>query len=399
MSSGSKSRPPWQSVGSGAKDVKALNARPAWQSVGAGRSASSRSTSPVKPRDSTKRGSQSPTRLPADYNRSHTLHAYASDTVSSSTGTTNNSVLTGSSAQSLDEAPAAAARKEQPGSAGRERSTVAPKTPVQRTPAPRKPAARTTAPRTPAPRTPGPRSPQPTKPNVKATSHSSDSNRTPKRRGTSRQAPRQSSVRPKDKDGWEADSEDSFTVVGVEPKPCIWSGDHDSHEVRNGHCLQPLATPHKCMHIILHHAPCRGLLMHAARAHHFTFPVLTSAAVVLCLAYALPGPACLPTCTPLATSKQIPLPPASHSLLLHHLPCLPEHFVRLNCGRSHRPCPLPLARIPDRMLPVDTCPLWYSFLPHVAALWCSSELVTPRMHVATLVAKLAHAGAQPPRLP
>lgn len=275
MSSGSKSRPPWQSVGSGAKDVKALNARPAWQSVGAGRSASSRSTSPVKPRDSTKRGSQSPTRLPADYIRSHTLHAYASDTVSSSTGTTNNSVLTGSSAQSLDEAPAAAARKEQPGSAGRERSTVAPKTPVQRTPAPRKPAARTTAPRTPAPRTPGPRSPQPTKPNVKATSHSSDSNRTPKRRGTSRQAPRQSSVRPKDKDGWEADSEDSFTVVGVEPKPCIWSGDHDSHEVRNGHCLQPLATPHKCMHITLHHAPlqgpadarCKGSPFHLPCAH------------------------------------------------------------------------------------------------------------------------------------
>lgn len=230
MSSRVKSKPPWQSVGTGAKDVKALNARPAWQGVGSTRKASSRSASPAKAAENNKRPSRSPPRMTSEYTRSNTLHAYASDTVSSSTATTNNSVLTGSSVQSLDEPPAEKVKNE-PVRAPRARSTAAPKTPAQRTPAPRKPASRTTASRTTATRAPAPRTPQPVKPSVRGTSRSSDATRTPKRRGSSRQAPRQSSLRTKDKDGWEADSEDSFTVVGVEPTPCVWSGDKDS-EVR-----------------------------------------------------------------------------------------------------------------------------------------------------------------------
>lgn len=232
MSSRVKSRPPWQGVGTGAKDAKALKNRPAWQGTGTGRKAPERSSSPVKPRVVTKRPSQSPARVTSEYNRSHTLHAYGSDTVSSSTGTGETSVLTGSTDQSSEDAPAPPAKKE-PARTGRARSTVAPKTPVQRTPAPRKPAARTStvAARTPAPRTPAPRTPEPTKPSTKPAFRSNDPNRVPKRRGASRVAPRQSSIRTKDKDGWEADSEDSFTVVGVEPKPCVWSGTKETDEV------------------------------------------------------------------------------------------------------------------------------------------------------------------------
>lgn len=295
MSSRSKTRPPWQGVGTGVKDAQALNTRPAWQSVVAGRStsASSRSCSPVKPRVKSKAPSASHTRDKDEYQRSNTLHAYGSDTVSSSTGTTNTSVLTGSSQQSLDDPPPKAEKKHSTRT-GRVRSSAAPKTPVQRTSAARKPAARTTVLRTTAARTPPERAASPAKSSSRHPTRSNTSSRTPKRRGASRQTRGQSSVRTKDKDGWEADSEDSFTVVGVEPKPCVWSVEKDTDEVRLDQ-LQWGSTVDITACIYSLHAPSQRLVTHPANIN----PALTQPELPH------PRPGFLPSCS-------ITPPPTAH---------------------------------------------------------------------------------------